>query len=129
MRDVARIDARRLAADSRAAGGEAYAVVDRGPGYRVGVGARRRPSGDPAFFVEVVVDVFREGEAWNRAAAKARLALAAALEARGYRLTWERDGSVAGEVRLPASALEREREEVRRFLGGDTRSRRLRAKA
>ena len=101
-------DAGRLAGIARTSeDGEAYHIVVRAPHYRIGVGARAS-SDAPSYFVEVVIEVFREDSPPDFAAVRDALSRAEALEARGHDLRWERDGALMGERAVSATDIERE---------------------
>jgi len=77
---------------------EAYRVLDRSSNYRIGVGARLTPSGQPSFFLEVVVQSCLESSEVDLQLLEKDLMFLKELKARGYSLNCEGDGSISCEV-------------------------------
>ena len=77
---------------------EAYRVLDRSSNYRIGVGARLTPSGQPSFFLEVVVQSCLESSEVDLQLLEKNLMFLKELKARGYSLNCEGDGSISCEV-------------------------------
>jgi len=86
--------------------GESFTALSTRRDQRIGVGVRTK--GDEAdYFVEVIVTLCPEGEL-NLTGIEGKLSLLKSLEARGYALNCEGDGSISCEKHLPASAVEAE---------------------
>ena len=88
---------------------EAFTVLARLPGYRVGVGARLEFS-NPTFFVEIIANVCAGHHAVNLNSLKKNLSVLSQLQERGYLLTCEGDGTISCEVAVPSENLKAEYE-------------------
>ena len=89
---------------------EAFTVLARLPGYRVGAGARLESSANPAFFIEIIVSVCAGHHAVNLNSLKKNLSVLSRLQERGYLLTCEGDGTVSCEVAVPSEKVTAEYE-------------------
>ena len=67
--------------------GEAYAVVVRGPGFRIGMVARKRSRKVPIVFLEVVLDPFPERPDVDPRRMRGQGELVAALKSKGMEST------------------------------------------
>lgn len=97
--------------------GESCTPVGRGPGFRVGVGARATPGKDPTVFVEVILDPFPERPHVMPERLAQQGDRVRRLSARGYDVACEDDNTIACERTLPRAAVDRELRTVRRLLG------------
>jgi hypothetical protein len=93
--------------------GEAYGVLDRSSNYRIGVGARLTPSGQPLFFLEVVVQSCVESSEVDLQLLEKSLVFLKELKARGYTLNCEGDGSISCEVTVSPHNIASEYETIR----------------
>jgi hypothetical protein len=93
--------------------GEAYGVLDRSSNYRIGVGARLTPSGQPLFFLEVVVQSCLESSEVDLQLLEKSLVFLKELKARGYTLNCEGDGSISCEVTVSPRNIASEYETIR----------------
>jgi len=92
---------------------EAYRVLDRSSNYRIGVGARLTPSGQPSFFLEVVVQSCLESSDVDLQLLEKNLMFLKELKARGYSLNCEGDGSISCEVTVSPQNVASEYENIR----------------
>ncbi|MDH5440823.1 MAG: hypothetical protein OEZ48_07280 [Candidatus Bathyarchaeota archaeon] len=92
---------------------EAYRVLDRSSNYRIGVGARLTPSGQPSFFLEVVVQSCLESSEVDLQLLEKNLMFLKELKARGYSLNCEGDGSISCEVNVSPQNVASEYENIR----------------
>ena len=92
---------------------EAYRVLDRSSNYRIGVGARLTPSGQPSFFLEVVVQSCLESSEVDLQLLEKNLMFLKELKARGYSLNCEGDGSISCEVTVSPQNVASEYENIR----------------
>ncbi len=97
--------------------GEAYAVVVRGPGFRIGMVARKRSRKVPIVFLEVVLDPFPERPDVDPRRMRGQGELVAALKSRGYGVNCDPDGTITFERSLPPNHVSTELRAVRRMLG------------
>jgi hypothetical protein len=97
--------------------GEAYASVAKGAGFRIGVGTRMARGRSPNLFVEVVLDPFPERPRVNSERLADQSQIVARLEARGYTVACEDDGTIACECTVDANRAAGEVQTVRRLLG------------
>ena len=93
--------------------GEAYRVLDKSSNYRIGVGARLTPSGQPSLFFEVVVQSCLESSEVDLQLLEKSLAFLKELKARGYSLNCEGDGSISCEVTVSPRNIASEYETIR----------------
>jgi hypothetical protein len=96
--------------------GEAYAVLAKAPGYRLGIGARVARAGEPAFFVEVVLDPFPHRPGVDPNVLQNHAALLEQLRARGYVLMGDDAGCVTCERAMGRAGCTREIRTVGRVL-------------
>lgn len=116
------VDLGSLARRANASGdGEAYVAVARGPGYRLGVGARASRGREPTFFVEVVLDPFPDRPRLEPSRLRERAAIGERLRSRGYELRCDDAGVITGERSLDRTDPERELREVARLLTAEPR--------
>jgi hypothetical protein len=92
---------------------EAYRVLDRSNNYRIGAGARVTPSGQPSFFLEVVVQSCLESSEVDLQLLEKNLMFLKELKARGYSLNCEGDGSISCEVTVSPQNIASEYETIR----------------
>ena len=92
---------------------EAYRVLNRSSNYRIGVGARLTPSGQPFFFLEVVVQSCLESSEVDLQLLEKNLMFLKELKARGYSLNCEGDGSISCEVTVSPQNIASEYENIR----------------
>jgi len=92
--------------------GEAYKVLDRSSNYKIGVGARLTPSGQPSFFFEVVVQSCLESSEVDLQLLEKNLVLLKKLQTRGYLLNCEDDGCISCEITVPSQNITTEYETI-----------------
>ncbi len=97
--------------------GEAYARVVDGSGFRIGIGARRDLGRRPALFVEVVLNPFPDRPRVDSARWRRQSEQVAQLEARGYEVRCEDDGTVICERVLDGERIGPELEAVKHLFG------------
>lgn len=93
--------------------GEAYKVLDRSKNYRIGVGARLTPSGQPSFFLEVVVRSWPGSSELDLQLLEKHLVLLKKLQSRGYLLYCEGDGCISCEITVSPQNITQEHEILR----------------
>jgi len=93
--------------------GESYRVLERTRNYRIGVGARLGPSGQAFCFLEVVVHLCPSTSEVDTALLEKSLTFLKELQARGYSLSCEDDGSISCEISLTPDNLDTEYEAVK----------------
>lgn len=71
---------------------ESYRLLEKNPGYRIGVGAELLRSDQPSFFFEVAIQLCREYEEVDLSLLEGNLALLKGLKTRGYSLSCQ-DGN------------------------------------
>ncbi len=104
------MDARAIEESARASDtGEHFQELDRGTSFRIGVGARMNPSERPAFFIEVIVNPC-PGPGVDLSVMERNLSVLMELEARGYTMRLEDDGSIVCEVIVQPDEVEEEAE-------------------
>lgn len=96
--------------------GEAYAPVAKGSGFRIGMGVRLGSSRDPTLFVEVVLNPFPDRPRVDPGRMRRQSEQVAVLEARGYVLGCDADGTVTCERILARSRIPQELVAVRRLF-------------
>lgn len=101
----------------RSAAGEAYDPVAKGPGFRIGVGARRPSGHQPVIFVEVVLNPFPDRPRVRPEQLREEGDHVAWLEARGYGIACDDDGTITCERAVSPAQAEREVAAVRKRLG------------
>ena len=97
--------------------GEAYARVAAGSGFRIGMGARRDPGRRPVLFVEVVLDLFPDRPKVDSTRWRRQSEQVAQLEARGYEVRGDDDGTVICERVLDGNRMGPELEAVTALFG------------
>lgn len=97
--------------------GEAYVSVGRGPGFRIGLGARTVPDRKPVVFIEVVLDPFPDRPSVSPQRLAEHSAHLAQLGARGYSIVCDDDGTITCERSVFPETVAREIQAVRRLLG------------
>lgn len=116
------VDLGSLARRAKASGdGEAYASVAKGPGYRLGVGARASRGREAAFFVEVVLDPFPDRPRLEPGRLREQATIGERLRSRGYDLCCDDAGVITCERALDRTDPEGELREVARLLAEDAR--------
>ncbi len=96
--------------------GEAYASVARGPGFRIGLGARTVPARKPAVFIEVVLDPFPERPSVSPQRLADHSEHLAQLSARGYSIVCDEDSTITCERMVSLVTADREVDAVKRLL-------------
>jgi hypothetical protein len=104
--------------------GEAYASIAKGAGFRIGVGGRTARGRDPSLFVEVVLDPFPERPRVNPGRLADQSEIVAWLEARGYLVACDDDGTITCERTVDANRAAEEVQAVKRLLGSVGQGRR-----
>lgn len=113
------VDLASLARRARTSGhGEAYTVLAKGPGYRLGVGARVSGGREPTFFVEVVLDPFPDRPRIDPSRLRAQALLGERLRTQGYDVSCDDSGMMTYEGALEATDPERALDEVEALLAG-----------
>lgn len=92
--------------------GEAYRILDRSNNYRIGLGARLTPSGQPSFFLEVVVRSCLESSDVDLQLLENNLVLLKKLQTREYLLNCEDDGSISCEITVSPQNITSEYETI-----------------
>lgn len=95
--------------------GEAYAAAARAPGYRIGVGARTAPQ-RANVFVEVILDPFPERPRVVAERLVHQAEVVRSLQARGYAVTCDDDGTITCERPTPPDRVAEEVRRVKRLL-------------
>ncbi len=98
--------------------GEAYVAVAKGPGFRIGVGARTATTRD-AIFVEILLDPFPERPRVIPERLADQAEIVESLQARGYDVACEEDGTITCEGRVTPARMDEEIRSVRRLLGSN----------
>ncbi len=88
---------------------EAFRQLDRTRGYRIGIGVRQEATGEPRFYVEVLLDLSGKIDAVDLPRLENVMRLLRSLQARGYSLSYL-DGTtcIFCEVTLPYTKLSSE---------------------
>lgn len=89
-------------------GGEAYLPIAKGPGYRLGIGARVGHGRPPNFFVEVVLDLVPHRPDVDPGRLAERAALLERFRDRGYSLSCDDAGVVTCEQAATRNSSARE---------------------
>jgi hypothetical protein len=92
---------------------EAYSVLDRSRNCRIGVGVRLESPDQPSFFLEVLIYLCPNLHRVNVSLLEKNVMLLKELQARGYYLVCQDDGSVSCEARVSLQDLDSECEAVR----------------
>ena len=108
------------AAAARSGDGEAFALLEKRAGVRIGVGVRVEKGGTPRPFVEAILDPFPDRPRVDLDGLLRVGRLLATLRARGYELRVEDDGSVVAEAALAAPRVDEEVERIRDVLAEAT---------
>ena len=118
MGEANKIDANSLQEEARRSGDrEAFTVLTRMPGLRIGVGARLENPATPIFFIEILVSLCTDHDHVNLDIIERKLSLLIQLKKRGYLLTCEEDGSLSCELAVPSEGLEAECEAANSITG------------
>ena len=96
--------------------GEAFLAVAKGTGFRVGVGARKGPRRETLVFIEVVLNPFPDRPRVSPGQLRDDGERVAWLEARGYAVACDADGTITCERVLSPARAEREIEALRKQL-------------
>lgn len=84
---------------------EAFTVLARTSGYRVGVGVRLKAPANPIFFVEIIASLCPRHHAVNLNSLEKNLHILKQLKERGYVLTCDEDGTISCELPVPSENL------------------------
>jgi hypothetical protein len=84
---------------------EAFTVLARTNGYRVGVGARLKTPANPIFFVEIIASLCPRHHDVNLNSLEKNLRTLKQLKERGYLLTCDEDGTISCEFPVPSENL------------------------
>ena len=84
---------------------EAFTVLARTQGYRVGVGARLKAPANPIFFVEIIASLCPHPRIVDINLLEKNLHVLKQLTERGYVLTCDEDGTVSCELAVPSKNL------------------------
>ncbi len=101
--------------------GEAYASVEKGPAYRLGIGARASRGREPVFFVEVVLDPFPNRPRMEPGRLRDHAMIGERLRTRGYDLSCDDAGVITCERALDGTDPDEELREVAGLLTEDAR--------
>lgn len=113
MKETHSIDVKVLKSEAETSEhGESYRVLQRSRNYRIGIGARLGPSDQPSFFLEVVIHLCPGSSKVDTAHLGKDLVLLKELEAKGYSLSCEDDGSISCETDVAPENLDAEYEAV-----------------
>ncbi len=116
MTKIASTDIHALRNDAEASEhGEAYRVLDRSNNYRIGVGARLT-SGQPSFFLEVVVRSCLESSDVDLQLLEKNLVLLKRLQTREYLLNCEDDGCISCEITVSPQNITSEYETIQLII-------------
>jgi len=74
---------------------ESYRLVERNKSYRIGVGVELAPSGQPLFFVEIIIRLFADVSKPELDYLEKPLLFLKELKTRGYSLSYQDDSSIA----------------------------------
>ena len=114
MKEKSQIDIKLLKTEAKTSEHrESYRVRQRSRNYRIGVGARLGPSDQPSYFLEVVIHLCPSPPEVDTAHLEKDLTLLKELEAKGYSLSCEDDGSISCEIDLTPDDLDTEYEAVK----------------
>jgi len=102
--------------------GEAYAAVARGPGFRIGVGARTAPK-PAAVFIEVILDPFPERPRVSAERLAHQAEVVTRLQTRGYVVECDEDSTITCERRMAPARVAGEIRDVQRLIEGKERRR------
>lgn len=97
-------------------GGEAYTSVAKGPGFRIGAGARVQPNRGSTVFVEVLLDPFPDRPRVVPGHLAQGGVVIEQLEARGYVVACDDDGTIACERTVAPQAVAGEIRALRRLI-------------
>lgn len=90
---------------------ESYTVLEKNSNYRVGIGARLDASGQPSFFIEVLVYLCSAPPNTELQGLERRLMFAKELQSRGYSFNCQ-DGNILCEITTSAKEMTPERRAV-----------------
>ena len=114
MKETTRIDIKILKSEAETSEhGESYRVLERSPNYRIGVGARLKPSGQVLCFLEVVVHLCPRTPEVDTAFLEKSVTLLKELKARKYSLSCEDDGSISCEINVAHENIDAEHEAIK----------------
>ena len=119
MKETTRIDIKILKSEAETSEhGESYRVLDRNAHYRIGVGARLKPSGQVLCFLEVVVHLCPRPPEVDTSFIEKSVTLLKELQARRYSLSCEDDGSISCEIDVAYENLDGEHEAIKSLAKG-----------
>ncbi len=102
---------------------EAYLPAEREPGFRIGVGVRVVAHDRVEVFVEVVLDPFPDRPQVDASFLRLQSERVAGLQARGYDVSCDSDGTITCERPLAREGVSGELRDLRRLLGSPRRAR------
>jgi hypothetical protein len=106
MKETNKIDTNSLQEEAKKSEDrEAFTVLARTQGYRVGVGARLNAPANPIFFVEVIASLCPRPRVVDLNSLEKNLHVLKQLTERGYMLTCDEDGTVSCELAVPSKNL------------------------
>ena len=92
---------------------ESYKLVERNKGYRIGVGVELAPSGQPLFFIEIVVNLCTDSSRAVLPILERSLAFLKDLEAKGYSISCQDGNFISCQKPVKSSDLKTEYEAIR----------------
>jgi hypothetical protein len=106
MKKANKIDAHSLQEEAKKSEDkEAFTVLARMYGYRVGVGARLKTPTNSIFFIEIIARLCPRDHPVNLSSLEKNLHILKKLEKRGYLLTCDEDGTISCELPVPPENL------------------------
>lgn len=95
---------------------EAYQTLDKTQNFRIGIGVRLTPPNPPSFFIEVLIHLYSNSDAFDLKQMESSLTCLKELQARNYILTHQDDNCFSCEKVTPAQNLAEEYEAVKSLL-------------
>jgi hypothetical protein len=92
---------------------ESYRIIERNKNYRIDAGAELEPSGQPLFFIEVIIHLFPELSKVDLALLEKDLLFLKELRARGYSISSQDDNFISCQKSVNSDDLTTEYEAVK----------------
>jgi hypothetical protein len=98
--------------------GESYRLVERNKSYRIGVGVELAPSGQPLFFIEIVVRLCAVVPKSEINFLEKTLLFLKELNTRGYSMLCQDDNSIACQKTVKPDDMNTEFESIKSIASG-----------